>query len=135
MRQAAASCAVILVCVRVKRIMRTDALLTGPDGHATDSDQDDCGQAGSRGAGGHGAEDKSRELGDLSQQLLPQQHHRVTGNRKQETSPVASHTRNANFTRLQGLSQSDDVHFIYVNYPAPIYHQFFKIANGFILHY
>lgn len=67
-----------------KRIIKTDAPLTGPDGRATGSDQNDERLAGRHGAGRGGAMDKSEEAGDVRQQLCTRQYYRVAGTRQQK---------------------------------------------------
>lgn len=49
--------------------MKTDALLTGPDGPATGSDQNDGGAVGRRGAGRGGATRYSEEAGGVRGRL------------------------------------------------------------------
>lgn len=58
--------------------------MTGPDGRATGSDQNDERLAGQHGAGRGGATDKSEETGDVRQQLCTRQHYRVAGTRQQK---------------------------------------------------
>lgn len=77
-----------LLCDRCwrKRIIWTDALSTGPDGRATGSDQDDESLAGQHGEGRGGAEGKSEEVGDVSQQLCTFQHQKAAGKRERKSS-------------------------------------------------